>query len=64
MVYTLDDLEALRAAYASGAMRVKMSDGKEVFYASGADLRRRIGEVEASLAASSAPIGRFAQFSR
>ena len=67
MAYTQDDLTALKAAYAAGTLRVKFSDGREVTYADGPDLQRRINAVQAELttmAGGSRPVGRFAQFSR
>lgn len=68
MNWTEADLDALKAAYASGTLRVRLSDGKEVSYPSGDDLLHRIRIVAADLAASSAgqpaPVGRFATFRR
>ena len=68
MNWTEADLDALKAAYASGTLRVRLSDGKEVSYPSGDDLLRRIRIVAADLAASGAgqpaPVGRFAMFRR
>jgi hypothetical protein len=68
MAWTQVDLDALKAAYASGTLRVRFSDGKEVTYPTGDDLLRRIRIVAAELAASGAgqpaPVGRFATFRR
>ena len=69
MNWTEADLDALKAAYASGTLRVRLSDGKEVTYPSGDDLLHRIRIVAADLAASGsggqpAPVGRFATFRR
>jgi hypothetical protein len=68
MAWTQADLDALKAAYASGTLRVRFSDGKEVTYPTGDDLLRRIRIVAAELAASgtgqTAPVGRFATFRR
>jgi hypothetical protein len=67
MAFTQADLDALTAAYASGTLRVRFSDGKEVTYPTGDDLLRRIRIVAAELAASAgqpAPVGRFATFRR
>lgn len=68
MNWTEADLDALKAAYASGTLRVRLSDGKEVSYPSGDDLLHRIRIVAADLAASGAgqpaPVGRFATFRR
>jgi hypothetical protein len=51
MAWTQDDLDTLKAAYASGTLRVRFSDGKEISYPSGADLLARIRTVEVELAA-------------
>ena len=68
MAWTQGDLDALKEAYASGTLLVRMPDGREVRYPSGDDLLRRIRIVEAELAAASArqaaPVGRFAPFRR
>lgn len=32
MAYTQDDVDALKAAYKTGALRVRYSDGREVLY--------------------------------
>jgi hypothetical protein len=68
MAWTVADLDALKAAYASGTLRVRFSDGKEVTYPTGDDLLRRIRMVAAELAAASAgrplSVGRFATFRR
>lgn len=57
MAYTVQQLEALKAAFASGALRVTY-DGRTVEYRSLDDLARAIGTVEAALAAAAgtAPI--------
>ena len=68
MAWTQGDLDALKEAYATGTLLVRMPDGREVRYPSGDDLLRRIRTVEADLAAASAgqpaPVGRFATFRR
>jgi hypothetical protein len=68
MAWTQADLDVLKAAYASGTLRVRFSDGKEVTYPTGDDLLRRIRIVAAELAVASAgqplPVGRFAIFRR
>ena len=68
MAWTHADLDALKAAYASGTLRVRFSDGKEVTYPTGDDLLRRIRIVAAELAAASVgqplPVGRFTTFRR
>jgi hypothetical protein len=48
MAWTVADLDALKAADASGTLRVRFSDGKEVTYPTGEDLLRRIRMVSAS----------------
>lgn len=50
MAWTAVDLAALETAYAAGALKVRFSDGREVDYPSGADLRARIETVKAELA--------------
>lgn len=52
MSYTADDLLTLERAVASGVMRVRYSDGKEVTYRSMADLLGAISVVKAQLAAA------------
>ena len=68
MAWTQVDLDALKEAYATGTLRVRLPDGREVTYPSGDDLLRRIRIVEAELAAASvgqsSPVGRFATFRR
>ena len=68
MAWTQADLDALKEAYATGTLRVRLPDGREVSYPSGDDLLRRIRIVEADLTAASAgqptPVGRFATFRR
>lgn len=68
MPWTQADLDALKEAYATGTLRVRLPDGREVTYPTGDDLLRRIRIVEADLTAASAgqpvPVGRFATFRR
>ncbi|MGV8988175.1 MAG: phage head-tail joining protein [Cypionkella sp.] len=68
MGWTQADLDALKEAYATGTLRVRLPDGREVTYPSGDDLLRRIRIVEADLASAPAgqpaPVGRFATFRR
>ncbi|MBF0342387.1 MAG: hypothetical protein HQL95_15690 [Magnetococcales bacterium] len=52
MSFTLAELDALKQAYASGALRIS-HEGKTVEYGSEADLLRRIRMIEGELAASS-----------
>lgn len=49
--HTVEELNALRSAYARGALKVRMGD-EEVTYESGAEIRRRIGEIERALGLS------------
>lgn len=61
-----EELAALRKAYASGVLKVRYSD-REITYASGEDMRARIGTLERGIAASSASAPApcvYAQFSR
>lgn len=48
MAYTQAQLDALRAAFASGVLTVEY-DGKRVTYASRDDLKRRIDEIEKTI---------------
>lgn len=60
------ELDALKAAYRSGARRVSY-EGKTVEYDDEAGLRRRIAAIEADMAAASGqtrPVARFARFGR
>jgi hypothetical protein len=54
MAWTESDLAALKEAYASGTMRVRFSDGREVTYPTGDDLLKRIRLVEIELASTGA----------
>ncbi|MBF0215153.1 MAG: hypothetical protein HQM00_16595 [Magnetococcales bacterium] len=66
MTFTQTELDELKQAYASGALRVT-HEGKTVEYGSEADLLRRIRLVEGELRVSSghpAPNVSFASFSR
>jgi len=47
---TQAELDALRKAYATGATRVRFRD-REIYFASGADLRERIRYLERQLRA-------------
>jgi len=67
MAWSASDLSALDAAIASGVQEVRFSDGRQVRYASMADLLRARSLVAAEAnAASAAPVNRstFAEFSR
>ncbi|MBF0342017.1 MAG: hypothetical protein HQL95_13800 [Magnetococcales bacterium] len=66
MTFTQTELDELKQAYASGALRVTHAD-KTVEYGSEIDLLRRIRMVEGELRSStgqSAPTVSFASFSR
>ena len=52
MAWTQSELDALKAAYASGTLRVSY-DGRSVEYGSEADLIRRIRVIERGIAAVS-----------
>ena len=52
MAWTQSELDALKAAYASGTLRVSY-DGKSVEYGSEADLIKRIRTIEREIAAAS-----------
>ena len=49
MAYSQADIDALKAAVARGATRLRMGD-EEVQYASLSEMRRQIGVMEAELA--------------
>lgn len=51
MTWTQSELDALKAAYASGTLRVSY-DGRTVEYGSAADLIRRIRVIERGIAAA------------
>lgn len=54
MAFTAADLSTIETAIATGAMRVKFADGREVTYQSGADLLAAraliLGDINASAA--------------
>ena len=52
MSFTQAELDVLKAAYATGALRIS-HEGKTVEYASESDLLRRIRTIEGELAAAS-----------
>ena len=52
MTFTNTELDALKAAYAAGALRIT-HEGKTVEYGSESDLLRRIRTIERELAATS-----------
>lgn len=66
VMWTDNELAALRRAYASGTLRVSY-DGRTVEYGSADDLLKRIRTIEREIAAassSSAPVAGHAGFSR
>ena len=68
MAWTESDLTTLREAYATGTLRVRFSDGREVTYPTGDDLLARIRTVEAQLTATATgrgrPVAGYATFRR
>lgn len=54
MAFSETDVSALAAAIASGVMRVKFADGREVFYQTGGDLRAAYELARSSVSAASA----------
>jgi hypothetical protein len=66
VMWTDNELAALRRAYASGTLRVSY-DNRTVEYGSADDLLKRIRTIEREIAATSpasAPVAGFAGFSR
>lgn len=66
VMWTDNELAALRRAYASGTLRVSY-DGRTVEYGSADDLIKRIRTIEREITAvssSSAPVAGYAGFSR
>lgn len=66
MAWTQAELDALKAAYARGTLRVSY-EGKTVEYDSEAGLLRRIRTIDGEIAASGGkkkPVAGFAQFDR
>ena len=55
MAFTTSDLDAIRAAIASGELIVRTADGKQVELRSMAELLQAKAAIEAELAASSGP---------
>lgn len=51
MSYTQNDLDVVEAAIAAGVRRVKYADGKEIEYASNADLQQARRTILAGLSA-------------
>lgn len=66
MAYSQAELDALKAAYAQGILRITY-EGKTVEYGSADDLLRRIRVIEGEMAATggkSRPVAGFASFRR
>lgn len=66
MSWTQAELDALKAAYASGTLRVTY-EGRTVEYGSEADLKRRIETIQSAIAATEGkprPIAGYAGFGR
>lgn len=53
MAFTQADRDSVATAIATGAMRVRYADGREVTYQSGADLRAALALIDAELAGNS-----------
>lgn len=61
MAYTQDDIDALKAAIATGAMRVRFGSGpdsREVTYRSLDQMRSILAEMLAEVSPGSAPVAR------
>jgi hypothetical protein len=59
MAFTSSDLATIDAAIATGALRVKFADGREVTYQTGADLLRARALIQSEvLAAAPSPPSR------
>lgn len=67
MAFTQADRDTVATAIASGTLRVRYADGREVTYQSGADLRAALALIDAELAGASisaTPRAAFATFPR
>jgi hypothetical protein len=53
MAFTQADRDTVASAIATGAMRVRFADGREVTYQNGADLRAALSLIDAELAGAS-----------
>ena len=53
MAFTSEDLSTIETAIATGALRVKFADGREVTYQTGADLLRARDLIQSDVAVSS-----------
>lgn len=54
MAFSQADRDTVATAIATGALRVRYADGREVTYQDGADLRAALALIDAELAGSSA----------
>lgn len=52
MAYTQTDIDDLKAAIASGALRVRYADGREIQYRSLADMRETLSIMQAEATGS------------
>lgn len=59
MPYTQADIDALKAAMASGAKRVRYSDGSEVEYRDMAEMKDILGQMQAEVSPPVKPIRAF-----
>lgn len=64
MAFTQDDVTALRRALATGAVKVRYADGREVTYRSLSDIRSLLAEAEADVAGQPRNVVSFAEHSR
>jgi hypothetical protein len=67
MAFTQADRDTVAAAIATGALRVRFADGREVTYQNGADLRAALALIDGELAGQSTtatPRYAFATFPR
>ena len=58
MAWTQAEIDRAKANYAKGALKLRLSNGEEVTFASGDDMLKRIRTMETEVAGS--PSGRFA----
>lgn len=59
MAYTQADADALKAAMASGAQRVRYSDGSEVEYRSLAEMKEALSMIQAEASPPVKPVRAF-----
>lgn len=58
MAYTQSDIDDLKAAIASGALRVRYADGREIMYRSLGEMRETLGIMQAEATGSSSSSSR------